>query len=73
MTLHQYEEAADHILDALGLQEHDGLGDNRGVTPSVLWDSLRAVCNHLHRNDLVLLCDARDLTSTFEHPSILLC
>lgn len=73
MTLRQYEEAVDHILDALGLQEQDGIADDRGVTRSVLWDSLRNVCIHLHRNDLALLCDAKDLNSMFGHPSILLC
>ena len=70
ITLQRYEGAAVHIMDALALQEHDGLGDNRGVTSSVLWNSLRNVCNHLGRNDLALFCDARNLNSTFEHPSI---
>lgn len=70
VTLQRYEGAALHILDALALQEHDGPGDNWGVTSSVLWDSLRNVCNHLGRKDLTLFCDTRNLNSTFEHPSI---
>jgi len=70
ITLQRYEGAAVHIMDALALQEHDGMGNNGGVTSSVLWNSLRNVCNHLGRNDLALFCDTRNLNSTFEHPSI---
>jgi peroxin-5 len=61
MNLQRHEEAAEMILDALVLQENDGLERERGVTSSVLWDTLRNVCLHLHRHDLARLCNRRDL------------
>jgi peroxin-5 len=65
--LQRYEEAASHILDALVLQDSDGvadetgMNDKRGVTSSTLWDSLKTTCLHLQRVDLASLCDSRDL------------
>ncbi|KAF8628859.1 hypothetical protein AX15_003652 [Amanita polypyramis BW_CC] len=60
INLHRYEEAAQHILDALVLQENDG-GQNRGVTSSALWGSLKTTCLHMRRVDLAILCDSKDL------------
>jgi hypothetical protein len=66
-VLQENDEAAEHILDALVLQENDSLQSEggRGITSSVLWDTLRSVCLHLHRPDLARLCDRRDLNRTF--------
>jgi peroxin-5 len=67
VNLRRYEEAAQHILDALVLQDSDGvrdangLNDKRGVTSSALWDSLKTTCLHMQRIDLASLCDRRDL------------
>ncbi|KAK2464245.1 hypothetical protein APHAL10511_003702 [Amanita phalloides] len=70
INLRRYEEAVQHILDALILQENDGsMGQNRGVTSSTLWDSLKTACMHMRRADLSTLCDKRDLDgfrSTFQ-------
>lgn len=63
-----YQEAAQHILDALVLQDIDASaegGDSSGISSSSLWDSLRSTCLHLQRNDLVTLCEKRDLYSKF--------
>lgn len=67
------EEAAEHILDALVLQEADGIqsGGERGVTSSTLWETLRSVCLQLHRGDLARICDKRDLNGTLSIPSFL--
>ena len=65
--LQRYQEASQHILDALALQETDSVrqpgeeDDNRGVTSSALWDSLKTCCLHLRRLDLASICDRRDL------------
>ncbi|KAG2153762.1 uncharacterized protein EDB93DRAFT_213618 [Suillus bovinus] len=67
INLRRYEEAQSHILDALVLQDSDGVVDNngmndkRGVTNSTLWESLKTTSLHLQRPDLVALCDKRDL------------
>jgi len=69
--LQRYEEAQSHILDALVLQDSDGVADDtgmndiRGVTSSTLWDSLKTTCLHLQRGDLASLCDRRDLEGKF--------
>ncbi|KAG5654403.1 hypothetical protein H0H81_003227 [Sphagnurus paluster] len=63
----RYDEAAQHILDALVLQDNDGIRDNaglnekRGVTSGALWDSLKTTCLHMQRIDLATLCDRKDL------------
>ncbi|KAI0630331.1 hypothetical protein C8Q77DRAFT_1280414 [Trametes polyzona] len=66
--LQRFEEAAQHILDALVLQDGDSVHDpdgnednKRGVTSSALWDSLKTCCLHMQRLDLATLCDRRDL------------
>ena len=63
----RYEEAAQHTLDALLLQDSDSVRDpgddssGRGVTSDTLWDSLKTCCLHMQRLDLATLCDRRDL------------
>lgn len=65
--MQRYDEAAHHILDALVLQDSDGVLDNtasnekRGVVSSALWDSLKTTCLHMQRGDLAVLCDLKDL------------
>ncbi|KIM45239.1 hypothetical protein M413DRAFT_441922 [Hebeloma cylindrosporum] len=67
INLRRYEEAAQHILDALVLQDSDGVRENagpsesRGVISTALWDSLKTTCLHMQRADLATLCDLRDL------------
>ncbi|KAF7315501.1 hypothetical protein MIND_00065400 [Mycena indigotica] len=65
INLRRFDDAAHHILDALGLQESDGVASSMdasgGVTNTALWDSLRTVSMNLQRPDLAILCDARDL------------
>ncbi|KAF8894037.1 hypothetical protein BD779DRAFT_1609638 [Infundibulicybe gibba] len=67
INLRRYEEAAQHILDALMLQDSDGvhdpagLNESRGVTSTALWDSLKTTCLHMQRMDLATLCDRHDL------------
>ena len=61
----RYEEAAQHILDALVLQDSesasDSLDDRRGVTSVSLWESLRNACTRMQRADLGAICAQRDL------------
>ncbi|KAJ7072152.1 hypothetical protein C8F01DRAFT_1102757 [Mycena amicta] len=65
INLRRFEDAAHHILDALGLQESDGVVPGRdssgGVTNTALWDSLRTASMNLQRPDLATFCDQRDL------------
>ncbi|KAF9454044.1 TPR-like protein [Macrolepiota fuliginosa MF-IS2] len=64
INLRRYEEAAQHILDALVLQESDGTKDTaggRGVTSTALWDSLKTTCLQMQRLDLANICDAKDI------------
>ncbi|KAF9051151.1 TPR-like protein [Hymenopellis radicata] len=69
ISLKRYQEAAQHILDALVLQESDAapdvdkLNDKRGLMSRALWDSLKTACLHMQRLDLAILCDQRDLES----------
>jgi len=66
-NLRRYEEAAQHILDALVLQDSDGVRDTSGlveqpaITSSALWDSLKTTCMHMQRAHLAALCDRQDL------------
>ena len=65
--MQRYQEASQHILDALVLQdsdsvrEPDGTHDKRGVVSSALWDSLKTCCLHMQRIDLATICDRQDL------------
>ncbi|KAI0028610.1 hypothetical protein K488DRAFT_89580 [Vararia minispora EC-137] len=63
INLSRYDEAAQHILDALVLQDSDTVQgqDSRGVTTASLWDSLRVTCLHMQRTDLISFCNNRDL------------
>ncbi|KAF8919851.1 hypothetical protein CPB85DRAFT_1275653 [Mucidula mucida] len=69
ISLKRYQEAAQHILDALVLQESDAapvvdkLNDKGGLMSRALWDSLKTACLHMQRLDLAILCDQRDLES----------
>ena len=66
----RYDEAAQHILDALSLQDSDSVRDpggnesGRGVTSTALWESLKTCSLHMQRLDLATLCDQRDLEGT---------
>lgn len=66
----RYTEAAQHILDALALQESDsvrdpdGTEDIHGITSTALWDSLKTCSLHLGRLDLATVCDQRDIDGT---------
>ena len=72
----RYDEAAQHILDALSLQDSDSVRDpggqeaNRGVTSSALWDSLKTCCLHMQRLDLATLCDQRDLEGAWTYSTL---
>ncbi|CAE6430898.1 unnamed protein product [Rhizoctonia solani] len=61
INLRRYEEAAQHLVDALVLQESEGLNSERGVTSDSLWDTLRSTCLNLQRVDLAVMCETRDL------------
>ncbi|KAI0040007.1 TPR-like protein [Auriscalpium vulgare] len=64
INLRRYDEAAQHILDALVLQDSDrvrGSNDTRGVISTALWDSLKTTCLHMQRIDLAAMCDRQDL------------
>ncbi|KAF8608774.1 TPR-like protein [Ceratobasidium sp. AG-I] len=61
INLRRHEEAAQHLVDALVLQESEGVNSDRGVTSGSLWDTLRATCLSLNRLDLAALCERRDL------------
>lgn len=67
----RYDEAAQHMLDALVLQDNDGVREDttskekRGVVSSTMWDSLRTTFLHIPRPDLMALCDSRDLEGMF--------
>ncbi|KAF8678465.1 Tetratricopeptide repeat [Rhizoctonia solani] len=61
INLRRYEEAAQHLVDALVLQESEGLNNERGVTSGSLWDTLRSTCLNLQRVDLAVVCETRDL------------
>jgi peroxin-5 len=66
----RFAEASHHILDALGLQESDGVSygsdaNSSGVTTTALWDSLRTASMHMQKPDLATFCDRRDLEGMF--------
>ena len=69
-VIQRYEEAAQHFLDGLVLQDSETShepydpADKRGVTSSTLWDSLKSCCLQMQRSDLAALCGARDLDGT---------
>jgi peroxin-5 len=62
--LQRYEEAAQHILDALLLQDSESTMDttnDKGVGSNALWDSLKTTCLNMQRADLTMLCDLKDI------------
>jgi len=64
----RFEEAAQHILDALVLQDSDGIRQsesNRKVTSNALWDSLKTCCLSMRRLDLAAMCDEKNLEGPF--------
>lgn len=61
INLRRHEEAAQHLVDALVLQESEGGNSERGVTSDSLWDTLRSTCLSLQRLDLAAVCESRDL------------
>ena len=61
IQMQRHEEAAQHLVDALVLQESESVNSDRGVTSDSLWDTLRATCLSLNRLDLAALCERRDL------------
>ncbi|KAJ4001589.1 hypothetical protein F5050DRAFT_1683192 [Lentinula boryana] len=68
INLKRYNEGAQHILDALSLQDAEGVHDvdgyndaRGGITSNALWDSLKTSCLHMQRADLATLCDKKDL------------
>jgi peroxin-5 len=73
----RYDEAAQHIVDALVLQDSDGVRDTsgvnekRGVVSRALWETLKTTCLHLQRPDLATLCDLQDLEGMSNAISIL--
>lgn len=71
-SFHQrYDEAAQHILDALVLQDNDGhrgtatMDERGGTVSSALWETLRSTCLHMIRPDLIALCDSKDLEGMY--------
>lgn len=44
------------------------MNDKRGITSSVLWDSLKTTCLHMQKIDLATLCDRQDLDGGFVYP-----
>jgi peroxin-5 len=62
-----YTEAAQHILDALVLQENEAASQppnfdpSGGLSSSALWDCLKATAVHMQRQDLVKLAELHDL------------
>ncbi|QRV94194.1 peroxisomal targeting signal 1 receptor [Ceratobasidium sp. AG-Ba] len=61
INLRRYDEAAQHLVDALVLQDSEGLNSDRGVTSDSLWDTLRSTCLSLQRLDLASICESRDI------------
>ncbi|KAG9097590.1 hypothetical protein FRC06_007384 [Ceratobasidium sp. 370] len=61
MNLRRYDEAAQHLVDALVLQDSEGVNSDRGVTSDSLWDTLRSTCLSLQRLDLAAICESRDI------------
>jgi peroxin-5 len=66
-SLQRFAEAAQHISDALVLQDNDGvhdlegLNEKRGITSDTLWGSLKTTCLNMQRADLATFCDKQDL------------
>ncbi|KAG8710832.1 hypothetical protein FRC08_016663 [Ceratobasidium sp. 394] len=61
VNLRRHDEAAQHLVDALVLQDSEGVNSDRGVTSDSLWDTLRSTCLSLQRLDLAAICESRDI------------
>ncbi|GAA5911617.1 hypothetical protein JCM6882_008055 [Rhodosporidiobolus microsporus] len=71
MNLGQYEEAVQHLVTSLSIQEADAEQDHLdqapsanatgGITSNTLWDSLNVATLQMHRSDLSTLAIQRDL------------
>ncbi|KAG8747850.1 hypothetical protein FRC10_011296 [Ceratobasidium sp. 414] len=61
VNLRRYDEAAQHLVDALVLQDSEGVNSDRGVTSDSLWDTLRSTCLSLQRLDMAAICETRDI------------
>ncbi|KAL4249997.1 peroxisomal targeting signal receptor family protein [Abortiporus biennis] len=66
INLRLFDEASQHILHALVLQDSDSgvlstPDDKRGVMSNTLWESLKTCCVHMQRIDLATICDQQDL------------
>lgn len=72
MNLNSYQEAAEHVLRALSLQQNsdEDVGepsirhlteDDQGASSAQLWDTLSTCCNSLGRSDLAEACRSRNL------------
>jgi len=62
--LGRYEEAAQHMLNALSFQDADASTkeqDEAGITSTTMWSSLKTTFLHMERLDLAQLCDRHDL------------
>ncbi|KAI5476437.1 peroxisomal biogenesis factor 5 [Pseudohyphozyma bogoriensis] len=75
MNLGQYEQAVEHLMTSLSIQEQDvqlrdGDDDNSpdvGVTSQTLWDSLNIALLMMHRGDLAVHTSTRDLNALRSH------
>ncbi|GAA5844644.1 hypothetical protein JCM11251_002133 [Rhodosporidiobolus azoricus] len=71
MNLGQYEEAVNHLVTSLSIQEADAEQDHLaqapsadvpgGITSNTLWDSLNIATLQMHRSDLSTMAIQRDL------------
>lgn len=80
LHMQRYDEAVQHIFDALVLQDSDrvasdtypqdaagGVDDGgRGITSNALWNSLKTTVLQMGRMDLAGACDLKDLEGTFD-------
>ncbi|KAM0750293.1 hypothetical protein T439DRAFT_326252 [Meredithblackwellia eburnea MCA 4105] len=74
MNLGQYEQAVEHLMTSLSIQEadhelQDGEENNNtsGVTSHTLWDSLNIALLMMHRSDLATYTIQRDLAGLRNH------
>jgi peroxin-5 len=73
MNLNNYQEAAEHVLRALAMQQQNSdedvgepslrhlTEDNAGASSTQLWDTLATCCNSMGRSDLAEACQTRNL------------
>ncbi|KAG0152342.1 hypothetical protein CROQUDRAFT_649727 [Cronartium quercuum f. sp. fusiforme G11] len=67
INLGHYKDSAQHLLNALEIQEADSMelssknNQSSGVTSKVLWDTLEINCSFMQRANLMESCRKRDL------------